>query len=133
MVRFIIVGMVNTMVGLLIMFSLLHLVHLSYWFSTFIGNSAGACVSYILNRNYTFNSNVSFQRGLPRFLMIILFCYFTSFFCSERLVEWMSLHVGLTNATEQNISVLVGSCLYTLSNYFGQKYFVFRKVKGFSY
>lgn len=127
------VGMVNTMVGLLIMFSLLHLVHLSYWFSTFIGNSAGACTSYILNRNYTFNSNVSFQRGLPRFLMIILLCYFTSYFCSERLAEWMSLHVGLTNATEQNISVLVGSCLYTLSNYIGQKYFVFRKVKEFSY
>jgi putative flippase GtrA len=127
------VGMVNTMIGLLMMFSFIHLFNLSYWTSTFIGNSAGAVVSYFLNRSYTFNSNVSFQRGLPRFLIMILFCYFSAYFCSEQLAEWMGQQIVMDNVTEQNISVLVGSCLYTLSNYIGQKYFVFRKVKEFSY
>lgn len=46
---------------------------------------------------------------------------------------WTSPLLLMSPSTEQNISVIVGSCLYTVSNYIGQKYFVFRKVKEFSY
>jgi putative flippase GtrA len=115
------------------MFSLLNIAHLSYWTSTFAGNAAGACVSYLLNRSYTFNSKVSYQRGLPRFVLIILFCYFSAYFCSERLVEWISPSLPLSASLTENASILLGSALYTISNYFGQKYLVFKKLKEFSY
>ncbi|MFP7297427.1 GtrA family protein [Neobacillus niacini] len=123
------VGIINTLVGLLIIFFLLNTVHLSYWISTFAGNLAGAFISFILNRSFTFNSTVSFQRGLPRFLTIILICYFSAYFCSEKLVIWFTSFYIVSTAVEQNGAVLIGSVLYTISNYLGQKYFVFNTVK----
>jgi putative flippase GtrA len=128
-IRFLLVGIINTFVGLGIIFFLLNALHLTYWLSTFIGNSAGACISYWLNRSYTFNSRVSVQRGLPRFLTIILICYFGSYFFSEKLLVWINQFHFVSTSLEQNGAVLVGSVLYTVSNYIGQKYFVFNTVK----
>lgn len=128
-VRFLLVGLINTCVGLCIIFILLNAVHLSYWFSTFIGNAVGACVSFILNRSFTFNSQVSFQRGLPRFMTIILICYVVSYFLSEKLVFWVNEIQMVSSSVEQNGAVLLGSVLYTISNYLGQKYLVFNTVK----
>ncbi|MEH6992370.1 GtrA family protein [Neobacillus drentensis] len=128
-IRFLLVGVINTCVGLFIIFFSLNALHLSYWVSTFVGNSAGACISYLLNRSYTFNSTVSFHRGLPRFLTIILICYFGSYYCSEKLMIWFTSFHFENTAVEQNGAVLLGSVLYTISNYLGQKYFVFNTVK----
>ena len=55
-VRFLMVGVANTIVGLSVMYLLLHLAGLSYWTSTFLGNSVGAVVSFFLNRSFTFRS-----------------------------------------------------------------------------
>ncbi|MCM3691568.1 GtrA family protein [Neobacillus niacini] len=128
-IRFLLVGVINTCVGLFIIFFLLNVLHLSYWVSTFVGNLAGACISYLLNRSYTFNSTVSIQKGLPRFLTIILICYFGAYFCSEKLMIWFTSFHFENTAVEQNGAVLLGSVLYTISNYLGQKYFVFNTVK----
>ena len=128
-VRFLLVGLVNTCVGLGIIFFLLNAVHLSYWISTFIGNAIGACVSFFLNRSFTFNSSVSFQRGLPKFMTIILMCYMLSYFLSEKLVVWVNEIQMVSTSVEQNGAVLLGSVLYTISNYLGQKYLVFNAIK----
>jgi putative flippase GtrA len=128
-IRFLLVGVINTCVGLFIIFFLLNAVHLSYWFATFAGNVIGACVSYCLNRSFTFNSQVPFQRGLPRFFTIILICYVCSYFFSEKLLIWMNQFYTVNTLVEQNGAVLLGSVLYTISNYLGQKYFVFNTVK----
>lgn len=128
-IRFLLVGVINTCVGLFIIFVLLNALHLSYWVSTFVGNSAGACVSYLLNRSFTFNSTVSFQRGLPRFVTIILICYFGAYFFSERLMIWFNSFHYVSTFVEQNGAVLIGCVLYTIGNYLGQKYFVFNTVK----
>lgn len=128
-VRFLLVGFVNTCVGLCIIFFLLNAVHLSYWVSTFTGNAIGACVSFFLNRSFTFNSQVSFQRGLPKFMTIILICYVVSYFFSEKLVVWVNEIQMVSISVEQNAAVLLGSFLYTISNYLGQKYLVFNAVK----
>ncbi|MBY0145853.1 GtrA family protein [Neobacillus niacini] len=128
-VRFLLVGFVNTCVGLCIIFFLLNAVHLSYWVSTFTGNAIGACVSFFLNRSFTFNSSVSFQRGLPKFMTIILICYVASYFFSEKLVVWVNEIQMVSTSVEQNGAVLLGSVLYTISNYLGQKYLVFNTVK----
>ena len=128
-IRFLLVGVINTCVGLFIIFFLLNALQLSYWVSTFVGNSAGACISYLLNRSYTFKSTVSYQRGLPRFVTIILICYFGAYFLSEKLTIWFNPFHFVSTSVDQNGAVLIGSVLYTISNYLGQKYFVFNTVK----
>jgi putative flippase GtrA len=129
LVRFLLVGIVNTIIGLTFMFFLLNVVGLSYWTSTFAGNAIGACVSFLLNRTFTFKSNVSFFRGLPRFFALLFICYFSAYFCSEKLVELASQFVLLSTSIKENASVLLGSTLYTIANYLGQKYFVFKSLK----
>ena len=124
-IRFLLVGLMNTIVGLSSIFLLLHLVGLSYWLSTFLGNSIGAAVSYLLNRRFTFHSKAPFARSIPLFTLVILCCYFLSFSVSKLVADLISL--PYTN----EIAVLLGTGLYTIVNYFGQKYIVFgRNVLG---
>jgi putative flippase GtrA len=129
LVRFLLVGVVNTFIGLVLMFFLLNVAGLSYWTSTFTGNAIGACFSFLLNRTFTFKSNVSFHKGLPRFFVIILICYFSAYFCSEKLLEWTNQFYLLSTYTKENASIILGSTLYSMSNYLGQKYFVFKSIK----
>ncbi len=129
LVRFLLVGIVNTFIGLFFMFFFLNVVGVSYWVSTFTGNTIGASVSFLLNRSFTFKSNISFHKGLPRFIAIIFICYFSAYSCSEKLVELTSSFLLLSTSIEENASVLLGSTFYTIANYLGQKYFVFKNIK----
>ncbi|WP_066064750.1 GtrA family protein [Neobacillus soli] len=127
-VRFIMVGIVNTVVGLSCMYLLLHGLGQSYWIATFVGNAIGACVSYILNRNFTFKSQSSVSKSAVRFVVVILCCYFISYDIGRSLVEWMLKNNNYFNAfVKTDFSILVGTCLYTILNYLGQKLFVFSK------
>ncbi|MCM3585989.1 GtrA family protein [Mesobacillus maritimus] len=127
--RFLIVGIINTVTGLTIMLSLLNWFGWSYWGATFTGNSIGAIVSYFLNRSFTFHSSVHPLEGIPKFIIVILVCYVLAFSVSEAIsliIPFPFSAVGFISRDE--IAVIVGSGLYTFSNYLGQKVFVFRRV-----
>ncbi|MDR7235813.1 GtrA family protein [Neobacillus drentensis] len=127
-VRFIMVGVVNTVVGLSVMYLLLHALGQSYWIATFLGNSIGACVSFLLNRNFTFKSKDSVSKSAVRFIVVILGCYFISYEIGRSFVDWiLKNYEFFSPVVKTDISVLIGTCLYTLLNYFGQKLFVFSK------
>jgi putative flippase GtrA len=127
-VRFIMVGVVNTGVGLSVMYLLLHALGQSYWIATFLGNSIGACVSFLLNRNFTFKSKDSVSKSGFRFIVVILGCYFISYEIGRSFVEWiLKNNEFFSPVVKTDISVLISTCLYTLLNYFGQKLFVFSK------
>ncbi|EIJ79832.1 GtrA-like protein [Bacillus methanolicus PB1] len=123
-VRFLAVGFVNTLIGLTIMFLLMHAVGLSYWLSTFLGNMAGAIASYFLNRSFTFGSHVAIAKGGFRFAVVICSCYFFSYTISRMLAEGTRDDFPLH---EKDFAVIIGSVIYTGLNYLGQKYFVFKK------
>jgi putative flippase GtrA len=130
-VRFIIVGIVNTIVGLSCMYLFLHAVGLSYWIATFLGNSLGACVSYFLNRNFTFRSQNSVTKSAIRFVLVILCCYFISYDLGKNVVAWVLKSNAIFNEKLiTDLAVLVGTGLYTVLNYFGQKLFVFPNKKN---
>ncbi|WP_053367554.1 GtrA family protein [Bacillus sp. FJAT-27245] len=124
--RFALVGVANTAAGLIIMLTLLNIAGASYWLSTFIGNTAGAALSYFLNRSFTFRSSVRFSDGAPRFIAVILICYFACYWVSGQVIGAGAADF-LPAAYRDDAAVLVGSCLYTLTNYFGQKKYVFRE------
>jgi putative flippase GtrA len=126
--RFLLVGVVNTLTGLSIIFGLLNVFGFSYWISTFVGNCIGALVSYLLNRTFTFNSQISFTKGVPRFITVILICYFLSFSLSEFVADEVYLLYGtIPFINEDEFAILLGSSFYTISNFFGQRNFVFKK------
>ncbi len=86
--RFLVVGLVNTAVGLSIMYVLLHIFH-HYWAATFIGNAAGAVVSYVLNRIFTFKSGVHLSKSILRFILVIGVCYGLSYYIGLQFSSWL--------------------------------------------
>ncbi|MEH7237124.1 GtrA family protein [Bacillus sp. JJ1562] len=120
-----IIGVMNTFVGLSCIFLLLHVVGLSYWLSTFLGNSIGAAVSYMLNRRFTFASETTLGRSIPLFVIVILGCYFLSFSLSKMVAGFF--FAQYTN----EVAVLLGTGFYTVMNYLGQKHIVFPQKKHF--
>jgi putative flippase GtrA len=99
----------------------------NYWLSTFIGNGAGAVVSFLLNRTFTFKSGVSLKKGGVLFVAVITLCYTVSYGTSE----WLSGHIyHLFPVSQQNLAVILGTCIYTITNYIGQKLIVFKQTTG---
>ncbi|CAN7305255.1 GtrA family protein [Paenibacillus sp. LjRoot56] len=125
--RFLLVGVLNTLVGLSASFALFNLLDLNYWLSTFGGNTIGAVVSYLLNRTFTFRSKASIGSSWWKFALVILICYGFSYGISWLLAEAISSY--LPNASTNwlhNGAILIGNGLYTIGNYIGHKYFTFR-------
>src|SRR5213080_3970448 len=88
-IRFLLVGVINTVVGLSAMYLFLHGFSWSYWASTFIGNIIGACVSYFLNRTFTFKSSAAVGKSMFRFTIVILVCYFISYYLGEKIALYL--------------------------------------------
>ena len=65
--KFVLVGIVNTLVGTAVMFAAYNVLHLSYWISSASNYVVGSIVSYFLNKYFTFqNKEKSWkQLGLP--------------------------------------------------------------------
>ena len=132
-VRFLMVGVANTIVGYCMNLILYNLVFwglkgMDYWLSTFISNGCGAALSYFLNRKFTFRSNAKNIRSIPLFIAVILICYFIAYFLAEHLfmLAFTAAGLQLSQRLEGNIIILCGMCIYTVLNYFGQKLIVFR-------
>ncbi|MBB6444369.1 GtrA family protein [Bacillus benzoevorans] len=127
-IRFLLVGIINTMVGLTCMYLFLHGLGFSYWAATFLGNTIGACVSFFLNRSFTFKSSHSITKSIFRFIAVILLCYFVSYYLGENIVALLlSQQHSISAGMKTDIAVLTSTILYTLLNYAGQKRFVFPK------
>lgn len=121
--KFLMVGIINTIIGMGSIYFMIHILTLGYWPATFIGNSIGASVSYILNRNFTFKSNHAHLQTIIRFVFVIGLCYFIAYFIGAKFVK--AFLTGMPFS--EDIAVLIGAGGYTILNYFGQKRFVFSK------
>jgi putative flippase GtrA len=125
-IRFLAVGMINTLIGLAIIFTFMNLLHFSYWTSTLMGNIIGAAVSYVLNRKFTFKSTKNQAGSALRFILVILACYFIAYGIGLRAVHLALAHLpAIPHHFENNLAVVIGMGLYTILNYFGQKKLVF--------
>ncbi|WP_409302418.1 GtrA family protein [Peribacillus sp. SCS-155] len=130
-VSFLLVGLVNTLAGLTLMFFMANILGVSYWVSTLTGNVCGAVLSFFLNKTFTFDNHSTLRASMPRFIMVISICYVCSYKTSSLIIEAMigrhQLPLMLDN---DNLSILLGTGIYAVSNYMGQKHFVFHKSKS---
>jgi len=127
-IKFLVVGLLNTVVGMGLMFFLKNGLEWPFWYATFSGNTAGAAVSFLMNRIYTFKSKVPFHVGAARFIIVVMACYFLSFSISRLITGTMdSITAGPFYIDSDNTAILLGSVIYTLTNYIGQKFVVFKE------
>ena len=74
MLRFLLVGVVNTLVGAGIMFLLYNLAGCSYWLSSAANYIVGGVVSYFLNKYYTFKNTERSWKQVLRFALNVAVC-----------------------------------------------------------
>lgn len=127
--RFVMVGIVNTLVGTAIMFGLYNLAHCSYWVSSASNYILTSILSFLLNKFFTFQNKEKDARQVVRFAANIAICYLLAYGIAKPLCLWMLS--GTSQSIRDNVSMLVGMCLFTAFNYLGQKFFAFKsKEKG---
>ena len=85
--RFVGVGIINTIIGYLIILFFFHIVGLSYSYSYFISYVIGIIISFFLNRRLVFFSNKSRLREFSKFLIAFAISYITSYYGLRFIVE----------------------------------------------
>ncbi len=124
MLRFLLVGVVNTLVGAGIMFLLYNLAGCSYWLSSAANYIVGGVVSYFLNKYYTFKNTERSWRQVLRFALNVAVCWLLAYGIAKPLT--LRLLAGFDEKLQTNAAMLAGLCLYTALNYLGQRFFAFR-------
>lgn len=116
--RFAAVGAVATAVHYAVMFSLVELTGLSPVFATLFGFSAGAVVSYSLNRVFTFNHRPAFGRGFVKFFAVVGVGALLN-----AAIVWFLTQRGLYYVYAQ----FVATGLVLIWNFFSTRFVVFRE------
>jgi len=73
--KFVLVGIVNTLVGTAVMFAAYNVLHLSYWISSASNYVVGSIVSYFLNKYFTFQNKEKSWKQMVKFALNITVCY----------------------------------------------------------
>ena len=124
-VRFLMVGVVNTLFGTAIMFVFYNVFHLSYWLSSASNYVFGSILSYFLNKYFTFRRTERSVKYIVRFIINIIVCYFVAYSVAKPLIAQLLASASVT--AQENIAMLAGMVIFTALNYFGQKLFAFKK------
>ena len=125
LLRFLIVGVINTLVGCGTMFLLYNLAHWSYWASSAANYIVGGIVSFFLNKYFTFRKKEWSWGQVVRFAGNVAVCWLLAYGMAKPMV--LHLLEGQSVWIQENVAMFVGMCLYTALNYLGQRFFAFRK------
>ena len=125
MLRFLMVGVINTLVGCGTMFLLYNWAHCSYWLSSAANYVVGGIVSFFLNKYFTVRKKGCSWRQLVKFAINVAVCWLLAYGLAKPLV--LRILEGQSLWLQENVAMLVGMCLYTVLNYLGQRFFAFRK------
>lgn len=133
MFRFLLVGVANTLVGFGVMFGLYNLAGLhawgdtGYWISSAGNYVAGSIVSFFLNKHFTFRNREKGGKVVLRFVLNISVCYLLAYGLAKPAVRWALGGVGLDEQLQGNLTMLAGSGMFVVLNYFGQRFFAFKQ------
>lgn len=135
--KYIIVGVLNTLVTLVVIFLAKSVLNLNPYLSNMVGYATGIANSFLWNRQWVFKSGGTFMADMVRFLGGCLLCYLV-----QLLTVWaaftltplshlmMPITVPVTGAvytlSGYGVATLIGMGVYTLSNYFYNRLFAFK-------
>lgn len=123
--KFVIVGIINTIVGSLIMFGCYNILGFSYWTSSIANLFLTSILSYFLNSRCTFNSDEKGLKSVLKFAVNISVCYLFSYVLSRQIINLFLICVSVN--IRDNISMFMGMILFIISNYLGQRLIVFQR------
>ena len=127
--KFIVVGLVNTIAGAAIIFSLYNLAGLGYWASSATSYVLVAILSFFLNKRWTFSQKSTSLFMVIAFAFVVAVSYLSAFIIAKPLAKlFLSYFSDFFNEKlSDNIALALGMCLYTGLNYLGQRFITFKK------
>lgn len=134
--KFILVGIVNTVIGMGLQFVFFNLFRWSEWISSIVGYIIGSVVSYFLNKHFTFKNKEKGFKPILKFALNIAVCYGLAYGIAIPLIKWLCVANQITmfgmsiNSFAGNASMLAGSVLFVAFNYIGQRFFAFKEKKS---
>lgn len=125
--KFLLVGVLNTLVGDGLSFLLINLTNMGMWWATALPCALASVMSYFLNKHFTFKNTERGWRPVLRFAVNIGACYLLAYGIAIPLITW-SL-AAYDPALRDNVAKLAGMVLFVGFNYLGQRLFAFREKK----
>lgn len=122
--KFVLVGIINTLIGTTAMFVAYNLLYLNYWLSSASNYIVGSIGSYFLNKYFTFQNKEKSAKQVVMFIINITICYLLAYGLAKPMVSWILSSEN--KVVQDNLSMLVGMGAFVVFNYFGQRLFVFK-------
>lgn len=124
LIKFLIIGVLNTIIGASIMFVAYNFLKLNYWVSTSLNYIVAGTFSFFANKKFTFKSEGKTFQKIIFFILTLIICYFVAFNLSKKMIAFIDIN---DIKLKENISMVVGMVIYTVLNFILQKQIVFRK------
>ena len=122
--KFLLVGVINTLVGNGVMFFLYNVCSVGYNISTIANYVVGSIVSYFLNKYFTFKQRQKSFKEVFKFILTIVVCYLVAYGLAKPLAYY--IFSGFSISVKDNLAMLAGSGMFIVLNYFGQRFFAFK-------
>lgn len=128
-VIFLLIGGLNTLLNWIIMLVLYTNLGMDEWTASAIGYTLTSALSFFLNRKFSFRSKGAFWGDLIRFALVIGACYLIANLIAFPFIKWLldlPAFVSIQRWSGQ-IALIFGNVLFTILNYFGQRFFAFNR------
>ena len=125
-VRYVEIGVLNMLFCTAIMYLLYNLTRLSSWACAFINHALGGVISYSCNRRFVFREKKRSPKTLALFVLNLAVCYVISY--SIVLPGMKRLLAHWTHRSRDNLAMGAGVLLFSVLNYFGERFVVFREA-----
>jgi putative flippase GtrA len=123
--KFILIGMVYSVIGSAIMFGLYNLAGFGYWASSVLSCGITSVLSFFLNKSFTFGVKEWSLRMVLVFAVVIAVSYITAYSIAKPLV-YRALQ-DYNKRLQDNAAMLTGMGFFTAINYLGQRCVAFKK------
>ena len=125
MLRFVLVGIANTLFGAAIMFLFYNVFHFSYWLSSASNYIFGSILSYFLNKSFTFRYGKTDLKSVIKFTVNIALCYLIAYGIAKPVISHLLSNYSVS--VQENVSMVLGMVLFVGLNYLGQRFFAFKR------
>lgn len=115
--KFLVVGVLNTLLSLVIIFGLKYFYSFSDVVANFNGYIAGLICSFILNKKWTFNHTGQVSITIFKFTLTFAIAYIANIIFVLLLIK---------SGVNAYLSHLIAMPIYTVIFYIGSKFFVFK-------
>ncbi len=135
--KFLLVGVINTVVGEGVVLLCLHLIGWKNFVwgagaAAVAGTVVGSIVSFFLNKYFTFQNKEKSVKQVFKFTLNICVCLLIRVIVATGVSElckamsWSMFGMDV-NSFAGNMSWLVGACVFVACNYVGQRFFAFKE------